>query len=335
MKKKILLCGNLALNYDDVINGQTIKTKTIYNSLIKEYGKKNISVIDTYKMTFLSRLVLGIKLLFGILLSKNIFIMPAQNSLPIYLKTIYYFKKKQSVVHYSVIGGWLPDYLLNNQKLLKYIKKVDFIYCETKGLVKKLKQDFNLKGLLVAPNYKTYQLIYNNNKIVNTKKVKCVFLARVIKEKGIEIAINTINQLENYELDIYGPVNLDYLKHLKTMFGNRIFYKGTIDYRHTINILMNYDVMLFPTFYDGECFPGTIIDAFFAGLPVIASDWKYNNEFINSSNGLLFDLRKPSGLQDALIKIIANLEYYKQGAIASAKYYSESIVFDIYKKNII
>ena len=38
--------------------------------------------------------------------------------------------------------------------------------------------------------------------------------------------------------------------------------------------------MLFPTYWHGEGFPGVIVDAYVAGLPVIASDWNFNEEFI-------------------------------------------------------
>ena len=38
--------------------------------------------------------------------------------------------------------------------------------------------------------------------------------------------------------------------------------------------------MLFPTYWPGEGFPGIIVDAFIAGLPVIATDWAHNSEII-------------------------------------------------------
>ena len=37
-------------------------------------------------------------------------------------------------------------------------------------------------------------------------------------------------------------------------------------------ILNSYDMMIFPTYYAGEGVAGVIVDAFIAGLPVIASD---------------------------------------------------------------
>lgn len=53
-----------------------------------------------------------------------------------------------------------------------------------------------------------------------------------------------------------------------------------VPFNQSTEVLKNYDALLFPTYYEGEGFAGTIIDAFAAGLPVIASDWKYNSEII-------------------------------------------------------
>ncbi|MFR3494185.1 MAG: glycosyltransferase [Blautia sp.] len=53
-----------------------------------------------------------------------------------------------------------------------------------------------------------------------------------------------------------------------------IRYKGMVPFNQSTEVLKNYDALLFPTYYEGEGFAGTIIDAFAAGLPVIASDWK-------------------------------------------------------------
>ena len=44
--------------------------------------------------------------------------------------------------------------------------------------------------------------------------------------------------------------------------------------------LSKYDVMLFPTYWDGEGFPGIAIDAYISGLPIIASDWSMNKEVV-------------------------------------------------------
>ena len=62
-----------------------------------------------------------------------------------------------------------------------------------------------------------------------------------------------------------------------------ISYKGTIKQEESCIILKKYFALLFPTYYKGECFAGTIIDAFTAGIPVFASDWHDNKNIIKDN----------------------------------------------------
>ena len=70
--------------------------------------------------------------------------------------------------------------------------------------------------------------------------------------------------------------------------------------------LASYDVMLFPTYWHGEGFPGIIIDAFIAGLPVIATDWNLNSSLIqNGYNGMIIPVHNVDALVDSMRTIIS------------------------------
>jgi glycosyltransferase involved in cell wall biosynthesis len=65
--------------------------------------------------------------------------------------------------------------------------------------------------------------------------------------------------------------------------------------------LYKYDALLFPTYWAGEGFPGTIIDAFASGLPVVATDWNCNNELIdNKRTGILYPNGTEQNLEEAI-----------------------------------
>lgn len=86
-------------------------------------------------------------------------------------------------------------------------------------------------------------------------------------------------------------------------------YKGFIDLRKSenYNLLAQYDVMLFPTYWPGEGFPGILIDAFIAGLPVIASDWHLNKDIIsNGKTGFLVKANDEEDLYKMMGKCIQN-----------------------------
>ncbi len=57
--------------------------------------------------------------------------------------------------------------------------------------------------------------------------------------------------------------------------------------------MKKYDLLLFPTKYYTEGIPGTIIDAYFSGLPVLVSRWENHNDILyekrNRNNVYEFD----------------------------------------------
>ena len=61
-------------------------------------------------------------------------------------------------------------------------------------------------------------------------------------------------------------------------------------------------MLLFPTYYDGEGFAGTLIDAMAAGVPVIASNWRYNSEIIKDGK-IGFIINK--NLKNELVKVLS------------------------------
>ena len=67
--------------------------------------------------------------------------------------------------------------------------------------------------------------------------------------------------------------------------------------------------MLFPTFFYGEGFAGIFIDAFIAGLPVIATDWSLNSEIVtDGETGIIVQNRSAEKLADAIECLIRHPE---------------------------
>lgn len=125
---------------------------------------------------------------------------------------------------------------------------------------------------------------------IEKQPLKLCTFSRVLKEKGIEDAVQAVKDINEKEgktiftLDIYGQVDEAYkerFKELMIVAPAYIRYGGLIPFDKSTEVLKDYYALLFPTYYSGEGFAGTLIDAWAAGLPVIASDWKYNPEIIS------------------------------------------------------
>lgn len=339
--KQVGICGNFGA-YQDIANGQMIKTKVLTQELEEYFGKENISIVDTYLWSK-NPIKLLLQCFRLVILCKNIIILPAHNGIkifaPLFKILCKIFNRK---LHYSVIGGWLPEFLSSNPRILKSVRSMDGVYVETKSMKEKL-INLGINNVIYMPNFKKIN-------IVDIKKIKknhtvpyklCTF-SRVKKEKGIIDAINAVNKINDelnkivFTLDIYGTIEEDFKAEFKNAIdrsNKSCTYKGVIEFNNTTEVLKDYFALVFPTYYEGEGFPGTIIDSFSSGLPVIATDWKYNSEIIsNKKNGLIYKSTKENkeqGLTDILNKVYDNPEIItsmKNDCILEAKKYNPSHV---------
>lgn len=286
---KISICGHFGQN-EELLNGQTIKTKNIYNALVDIYGKNEINIIDSYNwkkrpINFLFECINGVRK------SKNIIMLPAHNGVkvfvPLFTIVNYFYKRK---IFYIVIGGWLPEFLENRKILLKRMRKINKIFVETRLMKLKLNEK-GLKNVEILPNFKDIEPIKENElKFEFNKPYKVCTFSRVMKEKGIEDAIEVVKQINEerheilYTLDIYGKIDKNYEDKFNEIMKDTpyyIQYKGCINSNESVETIKDYYFLLFPTKFKTEGIPGTIIDAYFAGVPVISAGWENANEIID------------------------------------------------------
>lgn len=335
-------------NGETLLNGQTIKTKIVTQKLECRLGSENILRIDTHG---------GIKKLFSmpfVLLSvlkkcRNVVIFPAHNGLrviaPVLAFENLFFKRK---LHYVVIGGWLPEFVKRRNLLSYALKKFDCIYVETNTMKKALElQEFT--NIIVMPNCKELKILKEDELVYSTDKpYKLCTFSRVMKEKGIEDAIDAVKLVNEkygetiFSLDIYGQVDpnqTEWFESLKETLPEYINYGGCVDFDKSTDVLKKYYALLFPTYYDGEGFAGTLIDAFAAGVPVIASDWRYNPEIVKSGiTGMIYSVKDSSALADKLIWIYENNGEWtamKVNCIKESQKHLPSNVLDVMENKMI
>ena len=308
--KSIIIIGNYGKN--NKVDGQIMKTRTIYNSVKKKYYPNyKIEKIDTSNKS----IILYMKAFIKILNAYRIIILPAYSALKPLLILINLLGASKRTIHIA-IGGWLDQYI--NKTCWKRLENnLKVILVELKSLKKSLEKE-GLTNVVYFPNYRQ-----ETGEILNIKPKadlykKFVFYARIIPEKGILEAIDAINILNKgegrYTLDIYGPLEEkfkdEFLSKIKII--PNISYNGILKQGDVLTILNKYDALLFPTYYNGEGFPGTILESYMAGLPVIASDWKYNKEIIeDGKTGIICEAKNVDSIVKAVLEINNNIEKYK------------------------
>lgn len=300
-----------------LLNGQTVKTKIVTEELQRQLGNEQVLKIDTHGgwKTLLKAPFQVIKALGK---SKNVVIFPAHNGLRVYAPLLAAFRSfyKNRKLHYAVIGGWLPVFLKDKKSLADSLKKFDGIYVET-NTMKKALDSMGFKNVCVMPNCKKLTVL-SENELVYPEKTPyklCTF-SRVMREKGIEDAVNAVKKVNSelgytaYSLDIYGQVDdgqVEWFDNLKKQFPDFIRYCGCVDANKSVEILKDYFLLLFPTRFFTEGIPGTIIDAYAAGIPVISAKWESYADVVDEGvTGIGYEFENTKQFEEILLSIAQN-----------------------------
>ncbi len=330
---KICIIGHFGFG-QNLLNGQTIKTKIVTAEIEKKFGKENVILLD---LAGSFRRIPGLLFRIPVMLSRcdNIVILPVENGLKFLTPVLgfwnVFFKKR---LHYVVIGGWLPKFLSDKSWLRKGLKKFYGVYVETNTMKLALERQ-GLNNLFVLPNCKNLKILSKEELVypIGVPYKLCTF-SRVMKEKGIETAIDIITKVNEklgytaYSLDIYGQVweeSKDWFNELQNKFPDYVHYKGAVDANKSVDVLRGYFALLFPTHFFTEGIPGTIIDAYAAGIPVISAKWEsYADVVDEGKTGLGYEFDNLKEFESILLQVAQNpksLLDLKPNCIEKAKKY--------------
>lgn len=317
-KYKIGIWGQFGDGINKIADGQAVRTTVITEELKKRYGEENIYVVNTnnwrkHPIKFLFR---TIKLN---AVSGKVVIFPADNGfkvgVPIFNISNAIFKRE---LYDVVIGGFLPALLKRKPKYVKMLKKYKALFVQTPNLEKDL-EELGLERIYILSNLKRLNTIKPEEvSVCSEQYVKVCTLSRITATKGIDYAINSVKMANeklggNYiHLDVFGiPADgyREIFDELVEKNSDFVSYGGIIDYDKTTETLKDYFLMLFPTFYHGEGFPGNVIDAYNAALPIIATDWNYNKDAIkDGENGILVPIKNTKAMCEALLSLYNDRE---------------------------
>lgn len=318
MHEKIGVIGHFGIGHD-LYDGQTVKTRNLV-MLLEKYGYAPTIRVDTYlfkEKKLLNPVKLLLKTLLCMFTCKHVFLLVSVNGMKFYLPFLYYLNKltKRHIYHY-VIGSELLAMVDEDPGLVLYLNALDANWFEYESGTKYL-QSKGVKNVSTLANFKLIVPVEQMIAYSDEQYRVCTF-SRVMEEKGITEAILAVCDLneefdsEKVLLDIYGPVESKYEQLFSQLLEeNRhcVRYKGIVESDCSVEVLKEYYALLFPTRWGGEGFPGTIIDAFASGIPVIASDWNANKELIRHGNqGIIYPNDGISSLKDAVRWAIQNPE---------------------------
>lgn len=332
---KIIVYGNYMANFSG-FGGQITKTRNVFNYLSERFGSKNVAQfnIENWKRRPLSTLYRFKKILKKY---KKIVILPGDNNFKFLIRFLpHYIKKYKVEIYYSVVGGWLFDAIKNSKKKVLNLSLFRGVYVETLELKAKL-ESLGLTNIFYSPVFSLRRPIsiekFESIKSEHLSFSFCSF-CRVTKEKGIIDAIEGVKLLNQRHpefktnIDIYGKIDPKFKSEFNQLLSKYEFvkYKGFIDDDKVIETLSKYRAMIFATYYLGEGFPATILEANMSGLPVVASDFRYNKELVlDNETGFIFRTHNVEELANKLYLLVSDnnvLNRLRIGALHLSRKYT-------------
>lgn len=204
----------------------------------------------------------------------------------------------------------LPDYELINtsyaKKVHTVLKRVDLYLAESHQSVE-IARDNGIENSEWFPNNKSMDNAFTAG---NYKCRKFIYVGHVKPSKGLREIILAGQELpEGTDIDVYGPCQEGLSE--KDFAGlARVHYKGIIDPKNVVTKMHEYDALLMPTYHGGEGYPGVILEAYAAGIPVIASRWQAIPELVDETSGILVEPKNATSLLNAMLKLMNNQEKY-------------------------
>jgi glycosyltransferase involved in cell wall biosynthesis len=298
-----------AINEGNVARGgEEYKNQMLYYKLKLEALK--VEFIDTH--FWLRKPMIWFKILLNVFLRNYDSIIISASSVSTYrlLRIIRFFRPSiLNKITYLVVGGYFPQGIKEKKFDWKVYKNLKNIVVQGNLLKNTLLGHSNLNNVKVLPNFKSFTN-FKAQLLVKDNIFRFVYVGRISKSKGIGEILEAISLLKakdfNFHVTFYGPVE-DTFK----LESSNASYGGILDIQSNSNEvyakLSTYNVMLFPTYWKGEGFPGVLIDAFIAGLPVIATDWNMNKEIIEEGiNGFLIEPKSTEALVQKMIWVMEN-----------------------------
>lgn len=243
--------------------------------------------------------------------------------------------------------GCMPDILKGNgikkKLLLMSLKQYDQIWVLDRYTYEALEQLPITKGrVFLTPNSIDVTEIA---KIQPKEYKNFAFIANIVPTKGIFELVEAFKAIENQDvaLNIVGPADGDTLSRLTSAISgdSRIKYHGKLPNDQAVAFLKSMDALVLPTYYSGEAFPISILEAMSYGKLVISTPRAAIPDMLTATDGskcgLLVPERSIKELQEAMEYATNNTsemdELCRKAYNKVKTAYRMDVVYEIYRSN--
>lgn len=187
------------------------------------------------------------------------------------------------------------------------LKRASLFLVETKGSVEQARGE-SLSRPEWFPNTRPIAPLNRTEEAKVCRRF--VYVGHLRPMKGIPALCRVAEHLPaDVTIDAYGTfwdgMTEDDLK------GTRVQYCGALQPEEVMPVMGKYDALVLPTLYDSEGYPGVILEAYGAGIPVVASRVGGIPEIVDETSGLLISKGDEEGFLKAMMTWVEDDEAYQ------------------------
>ena len=325
---------------ETMVDGQTVKTRTLYRYLVRRFGASSVRAVDTRDYRRETGRVVR-ELIRCLHECDDVVVLLSSGGRRALFPILRLASAVLGVrVYHDLIGGSLADDVEADAsgRLVRHLNSFEVNWVETRALADRLRA-LGVRNASHLPNFKDVDDVDVDPRVPPGPPYRLCALSRVTPEKGIDNAVRAVAAINGdgppvVTLDIFGPIEPSYEERFRRLVDSvpHVRYAGRVPPERAAAAVSGHFALIFPTEWIGEGVPGTIIDAMHAGLPVVASRWPYYCEMLQDGvTGLSYDFDRPELLEATIRELIAlpeeQLAAMRRATLERARAYAPEAVF--------
>ncbi|HZG17446.1 MAG TPA: glycosyltransferase family 4 protein [Candidatus Bathyarchaeia archaeon] len=192
---------------------------------------------------------------------------------------------------------------------MRILSNVDVLLPQTIELCRYFTQEQGLPDAKVVhfPNFLPFQPIAYKEKQA-ADSIRTVFVGQIRAEKGVFDILEAMKHVPGMSCTFYGPIFIQERQRFFQLLEElpQAKYGGVLAQKNVVQTIAGYDLLLLPSYHPGEGYPAAIVEAFFASVPVIATQWRMIPELVHhGENGFLVKPQCPEEIAAHIRKLTA------------------------------
>ena len=325
---------------ETMVDGQTVKTRTLYRYLVRRFGASSVRAVDTRDYRRETGRVVR-ELIRCLHECDDVVVLLSSGGRRALFPILRLASAVLGVrVYHDLIGGALADDVEADAsgRLVRHLNSFEVNWVETRALADRLRA-LGVRNASHLPNFKDVDDVDVDPRVPPGPPYRLCALSRVTPEKGIDNAVRAVAAINGdgppvVTLDVFGPIEPSYEERFRRLVDSvpHVRYAGRVPPERAAAAVSGHFALIFPTEWIGEGVPGTIIDAMHAGLPVVASRWPYYCEMLQDGvTGLSYDFDRPELLEATIRELLALPEAevvsMRRALLERARAYTPEAVF--------